>query len=161
MQGHRVLGVEAVIVPPGDQPHVAVVSILPARPPHPTSVLAVEAGAAEDGPGEVGGHGDPVEDVQQVPVDDGVQVRQGWIVEASIALLLQDILELLAEDEGRDVGDGDGLVPDWGVGLQRVGDVPSGRGVSVGAGGHPVVSHHRHQGRHSEALAERTARVQV
>ena len=87
VQRHRVLGVEAVIVPPGDQPHVAVVRVLPARPLHLAPVLAIEAGAAEDGAGEVGGHGDPVEDVQQVPVDNGVKVRQVWVVKASITLL--------------------------------------------------------------------------
>ena len=161
VQRHRVLGVEAVIIPPGDQPHIAVVSLLPAWPLNSASVLAVEAGTPEDGAREMRGDCDPVEDVEQVPVNDRVQIWQVWVVEASIALLLQDTLELPAEDEGRDVGDGDGLVPDRGAGLQGVGDVSGGSGVSVGAGGGPVVCHQGHQRRHSQPLAERAACVQV
>ena len=109
------LGVESDVVPLSDNPHVPVVCILPARQLPPFLLLAVEAGAVEQHPGEVAGHGYALEDVEKVPVDDRMKVGEGGIIEAGVALLVQEVLQLLPQHQGGDVGDVDGEVLPWGV----------------------------------------------
>ena len=126
--------VEALVVPPGDDPDVPVVEVCPAR----------DLGAQQEA-GQVGGHGYPVEKVDEVPVDDGVELGQAGVGEAGVALLVQDGLQLPPEDEGGNVGDGYRGLSGRLESLQGVTQV-----TVRGAG--PVVSQESHQGGHRQSL---------
>ena len=125
---------ETLVVPPGDDLHVPVVQVRPAR-----EVLAQEKA------GEVRGDSNAVEEIDQVPVDDGVELRQPGGGQAGVALLVQDGLQLPPEDEGGNVGDGYRGLSGRLESLQGVTQV-----TVRGAG--PVVSQESHQGGHRQSL---------
>ena len=64
--------VETLVVPPGDDLHVPVVQVL----------------LAQQQAGQVGGDGDAVEEIDQVPVDYGVELRQTGGRQTGVALLV-------------------------------------------------------------------------
>ena len=91
------------------------------------------------------GDSNAVEEIDQVPVDDGVELGQQGGGQAGVALLVQDGLQLPPEDEGRDVRDGYRCLGRWLESLQGVTQ------VAIRSAG-SVVSQQGHQRGHRQSL---------
>ena len=106
-----------------------------------------------------------MEEVEQVPVEDGMEVRKGGVGQANVAFLVKNRLQLSPENQRRDVWHGDGFVSNRRMGFQRMRNINriiitvGGRGS--GGWTRAEVRHHGHERRHGEFVAEGTGRVQI